>query len=128
MQLTTRSRNNALFSPSIFLDEFFSFPLSQRESLRKFSVWRREGETVYMEMDVPGFSKNEVEVSLEGGVIRVTAKKEKEGLRASVDRTFSIPEALDEESLSASLENGVLRLSGKEKASLASRNRRLELK
>ena len=74
----------------------------------------------YIDAELPGFTKDQVEVSLEDGVLTIHAERadeEKEGevhLKerrfAKVRRSFSVPPTVDAASVEASLENGVLHL------------------
>lgn len=92
-----------------------------------------EGLDVYEEEDqvvvkaaVPGVSADQVEVTFEDGVLRITArtqsteeekKKKKVVYRmdrvASFDYTTTLPRAIDANSLDAKVENGVVIITGK---------------
>jgi len=77
-----------------------------------------DDEAVYIEAELPGFQKNEVDVSVEKGVLRITAKRktqEKKGnpqlterRASSVSRAFTLSQDVDEDKVEAKLENGVL--------------------
>lgn len=80
---------------------------------------RTNAERVLFSFDVPGVKKEDLDITLENGVLTVkgsrkfepTAPKEQLLLGRSYGaftRAFSLPEHLDEEKLSANLENGVL--------------------
>lgn len=127
--------------PSIFgetlFDEFFGDPFMMTPSwngrdplygkhaknLMKTDV--RETETAYeVDVDLPGFKKDEVQVELKGGYLTITAEKgldkdeeEKNGkyLRrerysGTCSRSFYVGEGLRAEDVSAKYENGILRL------------------
>ncbi len=85
-----------------------------------------EGDQVIVKAAVPGVSADQVEVTFEDGVLRVTArteeteeekKKKKVVYRmdrvASFDYTTTLPRAIDAKSLEAKVEDGVVVISGK---------------
>ena len=80
---------------------------------------RSNGERVVFSFDVPGVKKEDLDITLENGVLTVkgsrrfepTEPKEQLLLGRSYgtfSRSFSLPEHLDEEKLSANLADGVL--------------------
>ena len=80
---------------------------------------RSSGERVLFSFDVPGVKKEDIDITLERGVLTVkgsrkfepTGTKEQLLLGRSYgtfSRSFSLPEHLDEEKLSAKLTDGVL--------------------
>ncbi|HEX3458275.1 MAG TPA: Hsp20/alpha crystallin family protein [Candidatus Baltobacteraceae bacterium] len=65
-------------------------------------------ETGYeVEVPVPGFTPNQVEVIFKDGVLTMAGKNE----RRSFSRSFTIPEDVDVDSIEAKVENGMLQLS-----------------
>lgn len=77
---------------------------------------------VHVEAELPGFANDQVEVTLEQGVLTIHAKrqatKQPEGTTTHVSqrrtyevtRRFTMPSTLDENSVDAKMENGVLHL------------------
>lgn len=59
-----------------------------------------------IEVPVPGFKPDQIEVTLEDGVLSVSGKSEKR----SFNRTFTVPEEVDAERIEASVEHGLLTL------------------
>ena len=90
----------------------------------------REHETGYeILVDLPGFKKEEIQLSLEGGYLTVSAEKgiekeeEKKGklirqerYAGSLQRSFYVGEAVEETDIGAKFENGVLSLQIPKKA------------
>jgi HSP20 family protein len=81
---------------------------------------RDEGDRYLVEMDLPGLSKEDVEVMVGEGVLDITAKR-KRGERAtrihrrergfvSFHRRLNLPDDAAEEKLEAKLEEGVLKI------------------
>lgn len=76
---------------------------------------------IYVHAEVPGFKRDEIDVTLEKGVLSITAerKAEKTEGRTShlaqrrfthVNRRFSLPDTVDENKVDAKLTDGVLHL------------------
>ena len=59
-----------------------------------------------VEMAVPGFKPEEIDIRLEDGLLTVSGKNEKR----TVSRTFSLPEDVDEDRIEAKVEHGMLTL------------------
>lgn len=80
---------------------------------------RSNGDRVLFTFDVPGVKKEDLDITLERGVLTVKGSRKFEPTGAkeqlllgrsygTFTRSFSLPEHLDEEKLAANLENGVL--------------------
>ena len=55
-------------------DELFK-PMSPREVMMKTDVYEKEG-NIILEMEVPGFKKEDINIELEEGYLTIVAKKE----------------------------------------------------
>ena len=103
----------------IFNDDFFE----NGKSLPPMNV--KETETTFdIELAIPGFSKDEIEVSLENDVLHVSAEKEKETVEQNVEgytrkefsynsfeRKIKVPDTVNQkEEVKATYYNGVLNL------------------
>lgn len=130
-----------MLAPSIFgkdmFDDFFGFPFyddkdfkkmekklygHREKNLMKTDV--KEHEDRYeLEMDLPGFKKDEVKVSLENGYLTVSAAKEtaqenesgkyirRERFAGSCQRTFYVGEDVQQEDIKGEFKHGILKLS-----------------
>lgn len=90
-----------------------------------------------VEAELPGFKKDQIEVTVEQGVLTIEARREqakeeengksylKEREYAQVRRSFRLPKAVDEQKVEAHLEDGLrrLRLTKREEA----RSKRIEV-
>src|SRR4051794_33148635 len=65
------------------------------------------GESWTLSMDVPGVAKEELQVSIEGRMVRIETTQE---AGRQVRARYELPEDVNAEASSASLENGVLTL------------------
>ena len=121
--------------PSIFgerlLDDWMDFPDIDRElygkhaaNVMKTDVREHDG-GYEVDIDLPGFKKEEISLSLENGYLSVNAakgldkdEKDKKGklirqerYAGSMTRSFYVGEAITEQEVKAKFENGVLQLS-----------------
>lgn len=128
----------SIFNDDIF-DDFFEFPFDNkdRRKLEK-KLYGHHGKNVMktdiketstgyeLEMDLPGFSKDEVTVSLENGNLTIRAAKgvdqdekekktgkyiRRERYAGVCERTFYVGEELTQEDVKAEFKHGILKLS-----------------
>ena len=101
------------------IDQFFG-PVSARGIQAYYvpaSVWE-DSDSYHVEMDVPGVTRENVELTYEKGTLRITTERtapedQRAGLvderrYGKVTRTVTLPESIDPDSISAELNNGVL--------------------
>ena len=126
--------------PSIFgenlFDDWFGFPtfpefrdidrkLYGKHAAREMKTDVHEHDDHYeLDIDLPGFAKDEINISLENGMLTVAAAKglekkdtdkkgkviRQERYSGSMQRSFYVGEAVSENEITAKFENGVLRL------------------
>jgi HSP20 family protein len=74
---------------------------------------------VFVDAELPGFRKDEIDLTLEGGVLTITAERKQEPKKTEhlterrytrVQRSFALPTSVDESAVDAKLEGGVLKL------------------
>jgi HSP20 family protein len=75
---------------------------------------------ILVEAEMPGFKKEEVSVSLENGILMISAERKAESKQGKehlcerrylkIARSFSLPGVVDESKIDAKLEGGVLKL------------------
>ena len=82
---------------------------------------REDDNNVIVEAELPGFKKDEVEVTMEQGVLTINAQRKHEEHKGEeqhlterrftrVTRSFRLPTPVDENDVKAELDNGILRL------------------
>jgi len=115
-------RNNDLTFFDDFFDGFFSKPLvSGTTPLMRTDI--KEIETGYeLELDVPGFGKDDIKISLEKGYLTVEAHKEEnkenknvrylrqERVYSSCARSFFVGDDIAEADIKAGYDKGILTL------------------
>lgn len=84
---------------------------------------RHDAEHLYVEAELPGFKKDEIEITLEKSLLTITAEHKPEQREAPqgewllrerqtsrFSRTFTLPATVDGSSVDARLEDGVLKI------------------
>ncbi|MBR2974864.1 MAG: Hsp20/alpha crystallin family protein [Clostridia bacterium] len=113
----TRRNNNQDFIDQAFNSFFRPFFTEDSSSFMKTDV--RETETTYeMEIEMPGFTREQINISLENGYITVSAKQEqksqdkylKRERATSFSRSYYVGE-VNKEQIKAKYESGVLTVS-----------------
>lgn len=115
MMLVPR-RNFDLFDD--FFDEGF---LKKEKNLMKTDI--KESETKYtIEMDLPGFKKENISLSLKNGYLEISAKDERENKEeeekylhrerfyGECSRNFYVGDKIKEEDIDAEFKNGILKV------------------
>ena len=133
-----------MMAPSIWTEDFFDdfmrdFPFYDDRDMKRMEkkLYGRHGKNVMktdiqetdknyiLEMDLPGFSKDEVKVSLENGYLTISAakglnkdEKEKKNGRyirreryaGACQRSFYVGENISQDDISAEFKHGILKL------------------
>lgn len=108
-------------------DEMFKDPFFNRtdhqSSMMKTDIKEKDGDYL-MEIDLPGFAKEDINAQLQDGYLTITAKKEesndkkdedgnyihRERYSGSCSRSFYVGDELAEEDIKASFKDGILHL------------------
>lgn len=124
--LMRRNGNQGTWNPmEMFRRELENWPGSWRSEeygVGNYPVDIHEDENfIYVEAELPGFKKNEIEVTLENGVLNIQAQRGTETKNKGeshlterrftrVARAFSLPNTVDESKVDANLADGLLTL------------------
>ena len=126
---------NSIFGENLFDDWMFGFPMHEFDNMDRKLYGKnakhvmqtdvRENEDGYeIEVDLPGFKKDQISVKLDGGYMTISAskghdqeKKDKHGkvirqerYSGSMQRSFYVGEQIRNEDVKAKFEDGVLKL------------------
>ena len=144
----------SIFGESLFDDDWMDFPFEREffgkknplygkhaKNMMKTDV--RETENGYeVDIDLPGFKKDEINAKLENGYLTISAskgldkdEKDKEGkyirqerYAGAMSRSFYVGEELTQEDIKAKYENGILKLSlPKKEAKAVEQKRYIEI-
>ncbi|MBC5689007.1 Hsp20/alpha crystallin family protein [Mediterraneibacter sp. NSJ-55] len=127
----------SIFGENLFDDDWMNFPFESdfwgkknplygkhAKNMMKTDIREHEG-GYEVDIDLPGFKKDEISVQLEEGYLTVSASKaldkdeedkkgkyiRKERYAGAMQRSFYVGNALTQEDIKAKYENGILRLS-----------------
>lgn len=119
MMMIPRKRNELDLFDSMFNDPFFD---------RKETKWMKTdikevGNNYVIEVDLPGYNKENIQIEMENGYLNVTAKVDnsneeeeegkyihKERYYGECSRSFYVGDNITEEDIKASFKNGILTL------------------
>jgi HSP20 family molecular chaperone IbpA len=73
-------------------------------------LWKETEEAFKLELDVPGFSKNEITVTSKGNVICITISPKQENKRTPFSAEYKLPNSAVVSESIACLEDGVLKV------------------
>ena len=81
---------------------------------------REDDEHVYVDAEIPGFKKDEINVTMENGMLHISGERKVEKTKGEshlserrytkISRSFTLPTAVNESNVDAKLDNGVLHL------------------
>ncbi len=127
----------SIFGENLFDDDWMDFPFDRDFWGRKNPLYGknaknimktdiREHDTGYeLDVDLPGFKKDEINVELENGYLTISASKgldkdeqdkkgkyiRKERYAGAMQRSFYVGDAVTQEDIKAKFEDGILKLS-----------------
>ena len=125
----------SIFGENLFDDDWFDFdrdfwgrknPLYGKNAKNIMKTDIREHDTGYeLDVDLPGFKKDEINIELENGYLTISAAKgldkdeqdkkgkyiRKERYAGAMQRSFYVGDAVTEEDVKAKFEDGILKLS-----------------
>lgn len=118
------NRVNNLNNVSDFIDRFFdgNFRGDIRHDYVPAADIKETEKAYFISLDVPGMAKDELNIKLENNVLSLSGEKkvekEKENDKyhlierkfGSFERSFRLPDDVDAEKISASVENGILQV------------------
>lgn len=93
------------------LDSFFEETTDNINWKGSVREYKTNNENEYkVSILVPGLTKNDVDIIVEDGIIKISYEKDEEsiGYVESFVRSYSLPDDVSEKKISASVENGVL--------------------
>ena len=115
-----------MLMPKIFDDDFFRNDFFDRKDRMNFNLMKtdiREDDKSYLlEVDLPGYSKDDIKIDITDGYLTINAKVEKEDndenknyvrrerFTGEVSRSFYVGDDIKEEEVKASFKNGILTL------------------
>lgn len=129
-------RRNSFFDD--FFDDFFA-PTKRNQSCMKTDILERE-DGYELQIDVPGFDREDIKISLDNGYLTVEAKIEKESedkdahylkrerYIGATARSFYVGEDISENDIHANYEKGMLKLSVPKEGTNVKEKKYIEIK
>ena len=115
-----------MLMPKIFDDDFFRDDFFDRKDRMNYNLMKtdiREDENSYLlEVDLPGYSKDDIKIDITDGYLTINSKVEKEDndenknyvrrerFTGEVTRSFYVGEDIKEDEVKANFKNGILTL------------------
>jgi HSP20 family protein len=109
-----------------FFDDMFSFPMNRMTAASRWMNTDVQdlGDKYQLEIELPGYEKNDIHAQLQDGYLIISADKQdekeekddngkylhKERYSGSCKRSFYVGENLKEENIHAAFDNGILKL------------------
>lgn len=133
-----RKRNEFDLFDDMFIEPFFD----RKESRLMKTDIKEKSDNYIIDVDLPGYEKENIEIEMENGYLRVTAKTSKdidesneeekyihkERFYGECSRSFYVGENLKEEDIKASFKNGILSLTfPKEKQKQLEEKKRIQI-
>lgn len=118
MMMIPRKRNDFNLFEDIFDDPFFE----RRETKLMRTDIKEKDSNYVIEVDLPGYEKEDIEIELEKGYLKVTAKVnntetnegekyiQKERFYGECSRSFYVGDNIKQEDIKAGFKNGILSL------------------
>ena len=102
-----------LIPRKFYLDDIFDdFLTTKKEQTMKCDIYEKDG-NYHIEMDVPGFSKEDISVEAKDGYLTISAEKKnyirRERVYGKYERTFYVGD-LDQDKIDAEFNNGCLKI------------------
>lgn len=116
MMVPRRNRNGLDFFEDVFADPFFE---QKENKIMKTDVKEKEGNYI-LEIDIPGYEKEDIQIELQDGYLTVTASKNEENeekkakylrrerFSGMCTRSYYVGDAIKEEDIKANFKNGIL--------------------
>ena len=111
--------NNEIDTFDNIIDQFFSdlsidprFSLMNMNSVSNY--YNENEEEYYLTMDIPGMSKDDIEVTFDNNRLKISGQRKSDKYDAyeygKMERTFTVPNNVETNKISANVDNGVLKV------------------
>ena len=91
-------------------DSFFNvIPRREWDTLNILGPEYKVGDNK-LDVSLPGFSKKDINIEVEGQILTISSEKKDEGFAQSFTKKFRLPSTVDMDSINATMTNGILTL------------------
>ena len=111
--------NNEIDAFDNIIDQFFSDlsidPRFSSMNMNSVSNYYNENEKeYYLTMDIPGMSKDDIEVTFDSNRLKISGQRKSDKYDAyeygKMEKTFTVPNNVETNKISANVDNGVLKV------------------
>tara|TARA_B100000497_G_C7263214_1_gene185962 strand:+ start:107 stop:514 length:408 start_codon:yes stop_codon:yes gene_type:complete len=110
--------NNEIDGFDSIVDQLFSDlsidPRFSSMNVNTISQYNENDKEYFLTMDIPGMSKDDLEIAFEHNRLKVSAQRKSDKYNSyeygKMERMFSIPSNVETDKISAKIENGVLNI------------------
>ena len=118
MMVPRRNSNGLDIFDDVFADPFFS---EKENRIMRTDLKEKEGK-YYLEIDIPGFDKEDIKIELQDGYLTISAEKDdekeekhvkylkRERFSGMCSRSYYVGDNVKEEDIKANFKNGILKL------------------
>lgn len=111
--------NNEIDTFDNIIDQFFNdlsydprFSLMNTNNVSNY--YNENEKEYYLTMDVPGMSKNDIEVTFDNNRLKISGQRKSDTYNSheygKMERSFSVPSNVEADKISAKIDNGVLKV------------------
>ena len=111
--------NNEIDTFDNIIDQFFNdlsydprFSLMNTNNVSNY--YNENEKEYYLTMDVPGMSKNDIEVTFDSNRLKISGQRKSDKYDSyeygKMERTFNVPSNVETDKISAKIDNGVLKV------------------
>lgn len=111
--------NNEIYTFDNIIDQFFNdlsydprFSLMNTNNVSNY--YNENEKEYYLTMDVPGMSKDDIEVTFDNNRLKISGQRKSDKYDSyeygKMERTFSVPNNVETDKISAKIDNGVLKV------------------
>jgi len=111
--------NNEIDTFDNIIDQFFNdlsydprFSLMNTNNVSNY--YNENEKEYYLTMDVPGMSKNDIEVTFDSNRLKISGQRKSDKYNSyeygKMERNFSVPSNVEADKISAKIDNGVLKV------------------
>jgi HSP20 family molecular chaperone IbpA len=123
--ITTKDYFDRLWENTMidFFNDFY-YPIKSLSIESK----KNEDGTMSLFLDVPGITTEDISIEVSDGIISIKAERKNRSSELVINKSFTVPDGYDEESLKAELANGVLILTLAPKPEIKKQSKKIEVK
>lgn len=129
--LMSNRMSNKSFVDKLFADslkDWFEYPSYNAKHMFGIESKKNEDGTISVSIDLPGIEQENLSIEVQDGLLSIKGERKTAVSSYSLNKSFSIPEGIDANNISAELKNGVLNLTFVQKQMTGSEIKKIPIK